>query len=94
MILRNGDKFYNHAKKSIITLELQPCSICHSEPICITEDNENVDIMSNSFIGHGRIECSNPNCNACTRDFNTDTNWSKNLGIEKAQNAWNKGVYE
>lgn len=93
MNLKNGDKFYNYAKKSIITLELQPCRLCNFDAIAIVEDREEIDILSYMFTGHGRIECTNPNCSACTRDYNTDTNWSRNLGVEKAQNDWNNGIY-
>lgn len=89
MILKNGAIFYNYAKKSFVTLELLPCRLCHAEAIAVTEDRENCDV----FVGHGHIECTNPKCNACTRYYNTDTNWSRNLGVEKAQNDWNIGIY-
>ena len=89
MVLKNGDKFYNYEKKSIVILKLLPCQLCHSEAIAITEDRDTCEV----FIGHGHIECTNPKCNNCTRDYNTDTNWSRNLGVEKAQNDWNNGIY-
>lgn len=94
--LKNGDKFYNYAKKSIITVELQPCRLCNSSAIIVIEDmedEEGVDVLNDMFVGRGHVECTNPNCNAWTRYYHTDTNWSLNLGIEKAQNDWNNGIY-